>query len=311
MNDAKRAGDASCPWQGIFPPLVTPLCDRDLLDVAGLERLIEHILDGGVHGLFLLGTTGEAPSLSYRLRREMIERACRQVAGRVPVLVGITDTSPVDSLDLARYAANRGAAAVVMAPPYYFPLEQTELARYARRIATESPLPLFLYNMPMLTGLTFESETVRGLLDCPRILGVKDSSGDLGYFDQLVAIARQRPDWSVLVGPEHLLAETVARGGRGGVHGGANLMPRLFVDLYEAAVQGDAPRVARLQKDVACLGRIYELGTQAAAVIKGLKCALALAGLCADVMAEPLCQFGESEREQIRAILQEFERSRT
>jgi 4-hydroxy-tetrahydrodipicolinate synthase len=84
-------------FRGIIPPIVTPLRARDELDVAGLEKLIEYILAGGVHGLFVLGTTGEAPSLSYRLRRETIERTCRQVAGRVPVLVGITDTAFVEA----------------------------------------------------------------------------------------------------------------------------------------------------------------------------------------------------------------------
>src|SRR3954454_15133593 len=106
------------PLRGIIPPLVTPLLDRDRLDHAGLERLIEHVLGGGVHGLFLLGTTGEGPSLSYRLRRELVQRTCSLVKGRIPILVGITDTSFVESVSLARYAAEVGASAVVAAPPY-------------------------------------------------------------------------------------------------------------------------------------------------------------------------------------------------
>src|SRR3954465_4501039 len=102
------------PLTGIFPPIATPPRDRDTLDAAAFERLIEHILEGGVHGLFLLGTTGEGPSLSYRLRRELIDRSCRQVAGRVPLLVGITDTSMVELLHLAHHAANAGAQAFVL-----------------------------------------------------------------------------------------------------------------------------------------------------------------------------------------------------
>src|SRR5579859_7119518 len=90
---------------GIIPPMITPLCGRDELDLPGLERLVEHILAGGVSGLFILGTTGEGPGLSYRLRRDLITRVCRQVKQRVPVLVGITDTSFVESVELARYAA--------------------------------------------------------------------------------------------------------------------------------------------------------------------------------------------------------------
>ena len=93
------------PLRGIVPPLVTPLLDNDTLDAAGLDRLIEHVLAGGVHGLFILGTSGETPCLSYRLRRELITRVCRQVGTRVPVLVGVTDTSLTEALALARSAA--------------------------------------------------------------------------------------------------------------------------------------------------------------------------------------------------------------
>jgi len=141
--------------------MVTPLRARDELDVAGLERLIEHILSGGVSGLFILGTTGEGPSLSYRLRRELITLACRQVRGRVPVLVGITDTAFVESVNLARHAADAGADALVLAPPYYLPPGQPELQEYLEHLAAELPLPLFLYNMPGLTKVQYEIECLR------------------------------------------------------------------------------------------------------------------------------------------------------
>src|SRR5256885_13071266 len=103
---------SSSTWRGIFPPMVTPLRDRDVLDVAGLERLIEHLLAGGVHGLFILGSTGEGPSLSYSLRRELIARTCRQVAGRVPIMVGITDPAFIETVNLAGVAAEAGAQAL-------------------------------------------------------------------------------------------------------------------------------------------------------------------------------------------------------
>lgn len=283
--------------------MVTPLCQRDTLDVAGLERLLEHVLAGGVHGVFILGTTGEAPSLSYRLRRELITRTCRQVRGRVPVLVGITDTAFVESVALARFAAAEGARALVLAPPYYFPAGQPELLDYVQRLTAELPLPLFLYNMPQMTKVMFEPQTIRRLRDNDRIIGVKDSSGDLAYFDQLLALARERPDWSVLVGPEHLLPDAVRRGGHGGVNGGANLHPRLYVDLYQAACRGEAARIADLHEQVVQLGRIYRVGRHASAIIKGLKCALSLCGICDDFMAEPFERFHEPERAQIRQLL--------
>jgi dihydrodipicolinate synthase/N-acetylneuraminate lyase len=291
--------------RGIIPPMITPLRGRDVLDVAGLERLIEHIIAGGVHGLFILGTSGEAPSLSYRLRRELIDRACRQVARRVPVLVGITDTAIVELLHLARHAADAGAQALVLSAPYYFPPGQPELLEFLELLLPELPLPLFLYNMPMMTKVQFAPQTLRRVLHDERIIGVKDSSGDLDYFDQLLVLKRERPDWSVLVGPEHLLVETMRRGGCGGVNGGANYHPRLFVNLYEAVMRNDAGRVAELQDQLLKLRAIYAVGGHASSVIKGMKCACSLLGLCEGRMAEPFREFAPPEREKVRDILRE------
>ena len=196
------------PLTGIVPPLVTPLRDRDELDVPGLEKLVEHVLSGGVAGLFILGTTGEGPSLSYRLRGELVARVCRQVSGRVPVLVGITDTAFAESVNLARTAEKCGADAVVVATPYY--------------------------NMPPLTKVPYEIETVRHALDHPKIIGFKDSSGDLNYFGNIAALLKSRPDWSLLIGPEEKLLDALRLGGHGGVSGGANLFPKLYVQLVAA-----------------------------------------------------------------------------
>jgi 4-hydroxy-tetrahydrodipicolinate synthase len=220
--------------------MVTPLRGRDELDLPGLERLIEHILKGGVSGLFILGTTGEGPSLSYQLRRELIQRTCRQVQGRVPVLVGITDTAFVESLDLARHAAAAGADALVLAPPYYLPEGQPELHEYLDHLVAQLPLPLFLYNTPKLTKVQYELEALRRAMDMPRVLGLKDSSRSMSYFRDAASLLKHRPDWSLLIGPEELLAEALLAGGHGGVPGGANLFPRLYVQLCEASRNGDA-----------------------------------------------------------------------
>ena len=295
-------------YHGIIPPMVTPLRDRDTLDAAGLERLIEHILAGGVHGLFILGTTGEGPSLSYRLRKELIERTCRQVKGRVPVLVGITDTSFTESLQVARWSADAGADAVVLAPPYYLPEGQPELQEYLAHLVPELPLPLFLYNMPALTKVSFEPETIRRAMDDPRIIGLKDSSGNMTYFHRAVGLLRHRPDWSLLIGPEELLADAVLAGGHGGVNGGANVFPHLYVRLFEAARAGDLARVRTLHAHVMTVSdNLYRVGHHPSAGIKGLKCALSLLDLCDDCMAEPFQRFREPERARVRNILHELQ----
>ena len=290
--------------RGIIPPIITPLLGRDELDAAGLERLIEHMLAGGVHGLFVLGTTGEAPSLSYRLRRELIERVCRQVADRVPVLVGITDTAFVEAGNLSRFAAEAGARALVLAPPYYYPNSQPELLEYIRRITPELPLPLFLYNMPTHTKTVFEVDSLRRLADIPNIAGIKDSSADMIYFHRLIGILPARPDWSLLIGPEELLAESLLLGGHGGVCGGANLCPRLYVDLYEAAAARQLDRATALHAQVMRISTtLYRVGRHGSAFIKGLKCALSVLGICDDFLAEPFHRFREEERQQVRTSL--------
>jgi len=295
------------PLRGIIPPLVTPLLDRDTLDVAGLERLIEHILAGGVHGLFILGTTGEAPSLSYRLRYELIERVCGQVKGRVPVLVGITDTSFVESVNIARKAQDSGAQAVVLAPPYYFPAGQSELLEYLKHLTPELPLPVFLYNMPSYTKLVFEPETIRAAADFPGIAGIKDSSGNMPYFRRLQSLLKDHPDFSLLIGQEELLAEAVLLGGHGSVCGGANLIPELYVELYNAACSKDLPKVESLHKKVMQLSTtIYGVGQYESSFLKGLKCALSCVGICSDFLAEPFHRFRRAEHKLIQRYVKEL-----
>ena len=295
------------PLKGIIVPLVTPLADRDQLDVDGLQRVIEHVLAGGVHGLFLLGTTGEAPSLSERLKRELIERACRQVGGRVPVLVGVTDTSFVDSLALARFAAEQAAQGVVLAPPPYFPLHQADLAAYVREFAAECRQPLYLYNMPSHSKVEYEPDTLRGLLDLPQLAGIKDSSGQMPYFHELLRLAADRTGLAVLMGPEELLAEAVLVGGHGGVCGGANLHPRLYVELYAAALCGDLNLVHKLQHRVLRLSaRLYSVGDPPSGYLTGLKCAMSCLGLCRDRLAEPLHALSDDRRAMIAQHLQDL-----
>lgn len=294
-------------FHGIIPPMVTPLSAQDSLDHAGLERLIEHILGGGVHGLFVLGTTGEAPGLSYHLRHELIKRTVAQVAGRVPVLVGITDTSFVESVALARFAADTGATALVASAPYYFPLGQPELREYIQRIAAEMPLPLFLYNMPTHTKVAFEPETVRRAMEIENVIGLKDSSANMVYFHQIVRLLPQRPDWTLLMGPEELLAESILLGGHGGVCGGANLCPRLYVDLYNAAAQGDLAQVRRLHaRVIEIASTLYRVGSYGSSFVKGLKGALSCLGICDDFLTEPFQRFAPQERTQVKQVLREL-----
>jgi len=297
--------------KGIIPPLITPLTDRSTLDRPGLDRLLAHVMNRGVSGLFILGTTGEAPSLSYRLRGEVIRRVCKKAGHRLPVLVGITETAFDESVYLARIAADAGAAAVVLATPYYFPAGQTELVDYVRHLVPELPLPLVLYNMPAMTKVWFEIETLQRLSKLERIIGVKDSSGDLDYFARLLTLRNERPDWQFFMGPEELLIRSVQLGGDGGVNGGANVFPELFTAAYEAAVNRNTERCEALQVEIESWHRVYTIGKYASRHIKATKCALSLLGICSDFMAEPFHRFKAPERERVRAVLQQLQDAAT
>jgi 4-hydroxy-tetrahydrodipicolinate synthase len=291
--------------QGIIPPMITPLLDNDTLDVQGVENLVEHMIAGGVHGLFVLGTTGEAPSLSYHLRYQLVELVCKQVAGRIPVLVGITDTSLYESVKLAKHSKACGAYAVVSAPPYYYAPSQQELIEYYLELADALPLPLFLYNMPSHVKVSFEPQTVKTIARHPNVIGLKDSSASMVYFHTLILTMKDHPDFSLLVGPEELTAEAVMLGADGGVNGGANMFPRLYVDIYEAAKNRDLDRVLELQEKVMNISNtIYKVGRYGSSYLKGVKCTCSLLGLCSDFMAAPYRSFRKEERQKVQEILE-------
>lgn len=142
------------------------------------------------------------------------------MAGRVPVLVGVADTSLTESVNLAEHAADAGPQAVVLPPPYYFPANQAELLGYVEHIAAELPLPVLLYNLPSHTKLRFEPGTVGRLIDVPNVIGLKDSSAEMVYVHTLRRLVEKRADWTLLIGPEELLAEAVLLGGNGAISAG-------------------------------------------------------------------------------------------
>jgi dihydrodipicolinate synthase/N-acetylneuraminate lyase len=296
------------PLRGIVPPLVTPLIDNDTLDVRGLESLIEHVIDGGVHAVFLLGTTGEFASLSHKIREELIKFSCLFVKKRVPVLVGISDSAFTESLNLANKAAQFGADAVVITPPYYFEAGQPELFEYLRHFMKQMPLPLFIYNMPLHTKVTFAPETVKAAAEIPGIIGMKDSSANLAYFNQVRYLLKNHSEFTFMVGPEEITAEFILMGGHGGVNGGANMFPKLYVNLYNAAAAHDIDAVIPLQQRVMQIGAtIYKVGRFGSSYLKGLKCALSVMGICNDFMAEPFHRFNDPERKKIEEALEKLD----
>ncbi|MBR1687398.1 MAG: dihydrodipicolinate synthase family protein [Prevotella sp.] len=294
------------PLSGIIPPLVTPLIDNETLDVESLERLIEHLIAGGVNGLFILGTTGEEQSLSYGIRQQMIRESARINRGRLPLLACITDTSITESIRLAGVAADAGADGVVSAPPYYFATGQPELAQFYEELVPQLPLPVFLYNMPSHVKVSFAPDTVRRIAENPQVVGFKDSSANAVYFHSVMYKMQHREDFAMLVGPEEITGECVLLGANGGINGGANMFPKLYVAMYEAAKAHDIERVTELQQLIMQISlSIYTVGRHGSSYLKGLKCALSLLGIIRDdFVASPFYKFDAPEREKIRQALE-------
>jgi dihydrodipicolinate synthase/N-acetylneuraminate lyase len=293
---------------GIIPPVITPLINGNSIDVKGLEKLIEHIISGGVHGLFILGTTGEATSLSYEVRKELIKRTGELVNRRIPVVVGITDTSFYGSLEIAEYSEKTGMDAVVIAPPYYVPISQEEMREYLEDLVPRLPLPFLMYDMPSCTKMHMSIETIRKAKELGAI-GIKDSSGDMSYLFSIIREFKDSPEFSIITGTELFLPDTILHGGHGAVPGGANLFPGLFVDLYNASIERDLGKIAILRDKVMMIeNTIYNVGKHKSGIIKGIKCALSVMNICNDYVALPFRKFKEEERNRIEQHIKELNR---
>lgn len=295
------------PLKGIVPPVITPLIDDKTLDEEGVFKLVNHLLDGGVHGLFLLGTTGEATSVGYKLRENFVGQTCKIVNKKIPVLVGITDTSFEDSVEMAYRYKEAGADAVVIAPPYYIPISQKEMMIYLEDLAPKLPLPFLMYNMPGYTKLNMSVETVTHAHKLGA-LGIKDSSGDQFYLYSLIDKFKNDPGFSIITGTEIYIPETILFGGHGAVSGGANIFPRLYVDLYNASCARDLERIIALRKIVMRIyNTIYSVGKNASKYTLGVKCAVSAMGICNNYAAHPLRKFDHESEAQMKSFTEEIE----
>lgn len=294
--------------KGIIPPLVTPLTNNLDLDKEALNRLIEYVVSGGVSGVFLLGSCGENASLTNDIRCQIINAAVGIVSKRVPIFVNITAPSHKESLQLADYAYAHGADYVIVAPPFYYVMNQIELVAYVEMMAGKVPLPLILYNAPQYTKTGFEPESVEKLSKHDNIVGIKDSSGNMMFIHELLGF-KNDTNFSLLVGPELFLGEGVLNGCDGGINGGANIFPELFVKIYEAALKRDIKKMLQLQEWVRKIQKnIYQAIDSPMRLIIGIKYALSLKGVCSAHMAMPVYEdLTENKKKIIKDFVNEFE----
>lgn len=295
----------STRFKGVITPVVTPLQSDFSLDKKGLQHVIEHLIAGGVHGLFILGTTGQGPHLSHSLRKEVILETVKINKGRLPVIVGVTDTSIEELFDMCSFAKDNGVEAVVMAAPYYIPSSQEQLSHWMNYVIPKISIPILLYDLPSHINVKLSIDVVKQLSELDQVIGIKDSSGNMSYFNLLLAKI-DRPDFGFYTGPELLFGESLLAGGDGGVPGGSNLYPKLFVDIYNAAVEQNMEIVADRQKAVRALyTELYQLSETGSGFMCGLHAALGVKGICNNIMLPPYIHYQDEDR--IKEVLEDLE----
>lgn len=264
---------------GVIPALVTPLdADGTLLEDR-LRAVLDHTIDGGVHGVFVLGSSGEIYGLTDAQKRRVVEVTVEHVAGRVPVYAGASEITTRDCVKTVHMVHDvGGVAALSVLTPYFLTPTQAELAEHFTAVAGETDLPVLLYGNPGRTQVPIRTATAVRLAEVPNIIGIKDSSGDLG---QTIDYLRETPDgFSVLVGKDTLIFAGLAHGASGAIASTANVAPRVVSGIYDAYVRGDLDAARDLQHRLVPLRALLDQATFPVVLKEGLRLAGVEAGVC-------------------------------
>jgi 4-hydroxy-tetrahydrodipicolinate synthase len=287
------------PLTGVVPPVCTPLTPEGEVDVPSLLRLVDHLVGAGVDALFVLGSTSEVAFLTDRQRRLVVASVTGHVGGQVPVLAGAIDMTTARVLDHIESVTSAGAQAVVVTAPFYTRTHPAEIARHYRRLAARSPVPVIAYDIPMAVHTKLPADVVLELAAEGVLAGLKDSSGDLAAFREVVTAARIRPDitgFSVLTGSELLVDAALALGADGAVPGLANVDPGGYVRLDRLCRAGDREQALAEQERLCALFGMVGVGDPArmgggSSALGAFKAALHLRGVIdCPATAEPQVQ---------------------
>lgn len=276
--------------KGVIVPAVTPFKEQGRIDTAAIKRLVDFLIERGIHGLFPGGTTGEGPLLSISERQQLAEAFVKAADGRVPVIVHTGAITTAATLELTRHAQISGAQAAAMIPPFFYHHSDEALLGHFERIATHVPdFPLYLYNNPSVAGNNISLELATHLVEhCLNIVGMKDSSSSL---ETLFALSSLRNgDFNTASGNDGQILMGIAMGFDACVSGNANVVPELVVALYHAAAEGNLETARELQRKVDAVRRILEDGADLS-LFKGI---LAQRGLAVGAVRAPLLQAPEA-----------------
>lgn len=295
---------------GIVPPVATPYDADGELDRKSLRRLIRHLLDHGVHGLFMLGSTSECVFLSPAQRAAVLEVALDEAGGKVPIVAGILDATTDHCIAHARQARSLGVDGVVLTAPYYTRTSQGEIVDHFGYVRDAAALPIIAYDIPVCVHVKLERDTVRQLAERELACALKDSSGDEGSLRMLMLELADRRDFAVLTGSEIVADYALLGGAAGCVPGLGNVDPAGYVRLYDAARRGDWPAARREQERLVALFRIALQGvphtSPGASGVGGFKTAMQLMGLIDHRrMGRPNRLLPDDAVERVRRILVE------
>ncbi len=234
--------------KGIFTPNLTPFLDDGRINEGELRRMVNWLIEKGVSGLYPNGSTGEFIRLSFEERKRVIQIVTEENHGRLPILAGAAETNLTMILDACRTYADLGCVAVSITGPYYYKVSQESIEHFFRELAKRSPIDIVLYNIPQYSNEISVPVLTRLALDCPRIVGVKDSSRDFPRFlSTLNAIKPQRPDFACLIGCEEILFPSLLMGADGGTIASSGVVPEVIMKLYSEFLAGHWDEAKRIQ----------------------------------------------------------------
>jgi 4-hydroxy-tetrahydrodipicolinate synthase len=269
--------------KGVFAAMATPLTPDEEVDKSGVRKLVRYLLDGGLHGLVVLGSTGEFPAMTESMRRNLIETALDEVQKKVPVLIGCGEPGTQRTIEQVKIAMKTKADGLLVALPYYFPLDQPAVIRHYQMVAEASTLPVCLYNFPQMTKITMAPDTVAKLAAHPNIIGVKDSAGDFVGMQRYLEVTAGE-HFAVMSGNPALGLSAYQLGAKGGIFAGASLFPRQCVEVYNAFVRGDMPTAVALQKKTSLIPLMGGFGPNTAVIKFGLH----KLGVCGPTVTSPM-----------------------
>ena len=288
-------------YPGVYAAMATPLTQDGEIDVPGVKKVAAYLFDNGVDGLSILGSTGEGPALTNAQRQRALDASLEAASGRGPVFTGAASSVVSEVSASLKLAAGGGAAGALVPPPYYYRIDSDGIVGYFERIAEASPVPIILYNIPVMTKLQIPPDAVARLSEHPNIMGLKDSGGDFGYFSTLARIVAGNSGFTLYTGSDELLAASLFVGGHGIIGGAVNLVPDVLAAIYRAFREGDFTRSVALAGEVARANAASRVGTFPAQ----MKAQYALKGLCGPHTAAPVPPLTDAEMEQLRRQLTE------